>query len=56
MQGEIVIGGENVSEGYYKLPGKTQEDFYDEEGKRWFKTGDIGEFHADGVLKIIGEK
>lgn len=40
--------------GYYKLPNKTADDFFDEDGKRWFKTGDIGEMHADGVLKIIG--
>lgn len=40
--------------GYYKLPGKTADDFFDEDGKRWFKTGDIGEMHPDGVLKIIG--
>lgn len=55
-QGEIIIGGDSVSMGYYKLPGKTNEDFFDEDGKRWFKTGDIGEFHSDGVLKIIGKK
>lgn len=55
-QGEIIMGGENVSEGYYKLPGKTDEDFFtDSEGRRWFKTGDVGEIHPDGVLKIIGE-
>lgn len=53
-QGEVVIGGETVSPGYYKLPGKTAEDFYDEDDKRWFRTGDIGEMHPDGVLKIIG--
>ena len=41
--------------GYYKLPGKTAEEFFEEDGKRWFKTGDIGEVHPDGVLKIIGE-
>jgi long-chain acyl-CoA synthetase len=54
-QGEVLIGGEMVSPGYYKLPGKTAEDFFDEDDKRWFKTGDIGEVHPDGVLKIIGE-
>lgn len=53
-QGEIVIGGNGVSRGYYKLEEKTAEDFFDENGRRWFKTGDIGEFHEDGVLKIIG--
>ena len=55
-QGEILVGGETISPGYYKLPGKTSEDFFDEDDKRWFKTGDIGEVHPDGVLKIIGEK
>lgn len=54
-QGEIILGGENVSKGYYKLPGKTSEDFFDEDGRRWFRTGDVGEIQADGVLKIIGE-
>lgn len=53
-QGEIIIGGDSVSRGYYKLEKKTAEDFFDEEGRRWFKTGDIGEVHPDGVLKIIG--
>lgn len=55
-QGEIVIGGDSVSLGYYKLPSKTKEDFFEEDGKRWFQTGDIGEMHADGVLKIIDRK
>lgn len=54
-RGEVVIGGENISEGYYKLPDKTKDDFFDEDGKRWFRTGDIGEFHEDGVLTIIGK-
>ncbi|XP_069684270.1 fatty acid CoA ligase Acsl3-like isoform X2 [Periplaneta americana] len=55
-RGEIIIGGDNVSPGYYKMPEKTKEDFFEENGRRWFKTGDIGEFHADGVIKIIDRK
>lgn len=55
-RGEIVVGGDNVSPGYYKLPDKTKEDFFIEEGKRWFKTGDIGEYHPDGAIKIIDRK
>ena len=35
---------------------KTEEDFYEEDGTRWFKTGDIGLFEDDGVLKIIDRK
>ncbi|XP_030071903.1 fatty acid CoA ligase Acsl3 [Microcaecilia unicolor] len=56
-RGEIVIGGSNVTMGYYKNKAKTEEDFLvDENGQRWFFTGDIGEFHPDGCLKIIDRK
>ncbi|XP_061574754.1 long-chain-fatty-acid--CoA ligase 3a [Cololabis saira] len=56
-RGEIVIGGPNVTMGYYKSEAKNQEDFFvDEKGQRWFYTGDIGEFHEDGCLKIIDRK
>lgn len=56
-RGEILIGGPNVTMGYYKNEAKNQEDFFaDENGQRWFCTGDIGEFHRDGCLKIIGEE
>lgn len=55
-RGEIVIGGGNISPGYYKMPEKTKDDFFEEGGRRWFKTGDIGEMHEDGVLKIIDRK
>ncbi|XP_030354224.1 long-chain-fatty-acid--CoA ligase 4 isoform X1 [Strigops habroptila] len=56
-RGEIVIGGPNVSMGYFKNEEKTTEDFsVDENGQRWFCTGDIGEFHPDGSLQIIDRK
>nr|XP_031846229.1 long-chain-fatty-acid--CoA ligase 4 isoform X2 [Nomia melanderi]XP_031846237.1 long-chain-fatty-acid--CoA ligase 4 isoform X2 [Nomia melanderi]XP_031846247.1 long-chain-fatty-acid--CoA ligase 4 isoform X2 [Nomia melanderi] len=55
-RGEIVIGGNNVSAGYYKLPDKTSEDFFEEDGRQWFRTGDIGECHCDGCIKIIDRK
>lgn len=54
-RGEILIGGPNVTMGYYKNRGDQSDFFVDESGQRWFCTGDIGEFHEDGCLKIIGE-
>lgn len=43
--------------GYYKSEDKKQEDFtMDGNSQRWFCTGDIGEIHDDGCLKIIGKK
>lgn len=42
--------------GYYKNKDSVCNDFFvDERGQRWFCTGDIGEFHSDGCLKIIGK-
>ncbi|KAK0181964.1 hypothetical protein PV327_000141 [Microctonus hyperodae] len=55
-RGEILIGGANVSQGYYKIPEKTKEDFVFEDEKMWFRTGDIGEVHPDGCIKIIDRK
>ncbi|XP_010153157.1 PREDICTED: long-chain-fatty-acid--CoA ligase 3, partial [Eurypyga helias] len=56
-RGEILIGGQNVTVGYYKNEVQTQKDFcIDENGQRWLHTGDIGEFHQDGCLKIIDRK
>ncbi|KAJ3594692.1 hypothetical protein NHX12_003999 [Muraenolepis orangiensis] len=56
-RGEILIGGPNVTMGYYKNEAQNRVDFFlDENGQRWFCTGDIGEFHPDGCLQIIDRK
>ncbi|KAK7373153.1 hypothetical protein VNO80_06551 [Phaseolus coccineus] len=56
-RGEIVIGGPNVTLGYFKNEEKTNESYkVDERGMRWFYTGDIGRFHPDGCLEIIDRK
>ncbi|KAL3056949.1 hypothetical protein OYC64_007433 [Pagothenia borchgrevinki] len=55
-RGEILVGGPNVTMGYYKNGSKNEDFFVDESGQRWFCTGDIGEFHQDGCLKIIDRK
>lgn len=55
-QGEILIGGPNVSVGYFKQPDKTEESFFEIDGVRYFATGDIGEIRDDGSLMIIDRK
>lgn len=56
-KGEILVGGPVVSIGYFDLPDKTAESFYqDSEGTQWFYTGDIGHLQPNGNLKIIDRK
>lgn len=53
-RGEILIGGPNITMGYYRNESNGQDYFVDEKGQRWFCTGDIGEIHPDGCLQIVG--
>lgn len=55
-RGEIHVGGPNVAVGYYNLHDKTKEDFYEENGRQWFRTGDIGEFKPEGLLQVNDRK
>ena len=56
VRGELLIGGASVARGYFKNEEKTSEDFYNEGGKRWFRTGDIGEMFEDGTVRIVDRK
>lgn len=48
---EILVSGETVFQGYYKNPEATQTAIYtDEQGQRWFRTGDAGHVDEDGHL------
>jgi len=52
--GEISISGPNVTPGYEANPEANEKNFFDAEGKRWFRTGDQGQFDADGYLSLTG--
>jgi len=53
-QGEILIRGDSVMDGYYGPSASENEGVITKDG--WFLTGDIGEWDARGHLRIIDRK
>src|SRR5699024_11191398 len=50
--GEILVQGLSITQGYYNDQKETEKSF---EGN-WYKTGDVGELDEEGYLKIIDRK
>ena len=51
-EGELLVKGENVMKGYYKLPEETKKAI--KEG--WLYTGDIAKIDEDGYIYIVDRK
>ena len=53
--GSVQVRGPNVFAGYWRLPEKTRDEFTVD---GWFRTGDVGEWVADGeakdYLRLVG--
>ena len=49
-QGEIIIHGPEVFEGYWKRPDATAAAFIEFEGQRFFRSGDLGRMDEDGYF------
>ncbi|MCF7848981.1 MAG: amino acid adenylation domain-containing protein [Kiritimatiellales bacterium] len=61
MTGELCIGGEGVSRGYYKMDGLTAEQFVPDPfssvpGARLYKTGNLARRKPDGRIEFLRRK
>jgi len=58
-RGEVIINSKSLAKGYYKLQDVSANAAFviDSEGKRWFRTGDIGQFSpVTGNLRVIDRR
>lgn len=58
VPGELYIGGDGVGQGYWRMPGKTAEQFLpnpfsNNRGERLYRTGDIVVMQANGSLRYV---
>ena len=53
--GGVELSGPMLADGYLGDPGRTAGAFpTDPDGRRWYRTGDLGEITHDGTLRIRG--
>lgn len=52
--GMLLVQGPNVMQGYYGRPDLTAEVIREENGTRWYVTGDVAEIDTEGYIKITG--
>jgi amino acid adenylation domain-containing protein len=52
--GEIWVSGPTLMEGYFAMPEVNAAKIVEFEGRRWYRTGDLGRVDADGVWWFVG--
>lgn len=53
-QGELYMSGQGIGLGYLNNLEKTQASFFEKDGKKIYKSGDIGYYNTDGRITCLG--
>ena len=54
VSGELVICGGGVGRGYMNLPEKTKDVFFEYNGQRAYRSGDLVRYNAEGEIEFFG--
>lgn len=56
VKGELLIGGVSVAKCYHGDEDLTNRKYFEENGLRWYRTGDNGRLWNDGTIEFLGRK
>ena len=54
--GELILSGPNIMQGYWRRPEGTAEAMMDMDGKRWLRTGDLVRMDEEGYFHFFDRK
>ena len=54
--GELILSGPNIMQGYWRRPEETKEAIIDLDGKKWLRTGDLVRMDEEGYFHFFDRK
>ena len=54
--GELILSGPNIMQGYWRRPDGNKETMMDMDGKRWLRTGDLVRMDEEGYFHFFDRK
>lgn len=55
-EGELILNGPNIMQGYWQRPESIKEDFVEIDGEPWLRTGDLVRMDEDGYFYFFDRK
>jgi long-chain acyl-CoA synthetase len=55
-EGELILHGPNIMQGYWKRPKETEEAIIEIDGKKWLRTGDLVRMDEEGYFHFFDRK
>ena len=56
QDGELILSGPNIMQGYWRRPDGTRESMFEMDGRRWLRTGDLVRMDEEGYFYFVDRK